>query len=320
MYVVPKSSIPCVAVGIFLVAESAMAEKQVLVVDPRGQAVPSDIVRMAPSPETPLGRTDATGKLVLAKECTAGSILRAEPSAEYVTHGSTCSGHGRSVKIEVTPIAVLANLEGNLEAAQRAGNQAAIAQIAGELAERTNFKDADKAMHYKNVAAVALANTYAPTLHEKTIYIGAEVGHIRWNPDRPIVWADVCDGKTRLLKCSGTDKDGGVIIQYTRKLEGALEQDPTAPPIKMMQTDKNSWLKKYSGQQTSEFLYHSIDSNDSQIGNHPMCPLTELSYDILYVLTARSSAPLRTFKPSSPRIPEIPVSSNYQARKSPVPL
>jgi hypothetical protein len=249
-----------VAVAIFLVAESAMAEKQVLVVDPRGQAVPSDIVRMAPSPETPLGRTDAAGKLVLAKECAAGSVLRAEPSAEYVTHGSTCSGQGLFVKIEVTPIVVLTNLEGNLESAQRAGNQAAIAQIAGELAERTRFKDADKSLHYKNVAAVALANTYAPALHEKTIFTGIEVGQIKWNPEQTIVWADICDSKSKLLKCSGNDKDGGVKIQFTQKLEGAVEQDPAAPPIKTLHTEKNGWLKKYSGQQTSEFLYYSVDS------------------------------------------------------------
>jgi hypothetical protein len=267
MFDVSKWTLVCIAA--VSLTKPSLAEEVVLVVDPKGNAVQSDIVRSAPAPRAPLGRTNAAGRLSLAQKCAAGAVLLAEPPIDFVAHGSTCTGLRGDVKIEVTQRFVIATLESNLQIAQRAGNQAAVAQIAGELSERTKFADPAKGLHYKNVAAVALADTFAPALHEPTT--GALGQHLVWDPAQPQHWKQICEGEQTLIKCH-ENQPQGLELNFTNKFQDALKQDPDAPPPGTHDATTNEWLKKYSGQHKEALLYQTLDPKTLRTWTAPASP------------------------------------------------
>jgi hypothetical protein len=270
MFDVCKWALACICVA--LLTKQSLAEEVVLVVDPKGKSVQSDIVRSEPAPKTPLGRTDATGRLALSHNCVAGYVLLAQPPIDYVAHGSTCTGQRGGVKIEVTQRFVIATLESNLEAAQRAANPAAIAQIAGELSERVQFENSAKALHYKNVSTVALANTFAHALNEPSVTTSGPLAErLVWDPAKPQPWTQICKDQRVLLKCRG-GQPKSVELEYTDKLESALKQDPDAPREDAHGARTNDWLQKYSGQQKEALLYQNLSQQTLRVWTTPASP------------------------------------------------
>src|SRR5580700_4860609 len=143
-------------------ATATPAHTTLLVVDPGGNAVPSDIVQLKPGPQKNLGQTDQTGKFPLPNGCKDGSLFRADPRAQdYWASAKDCDARSATVRIEVTPIAVIIRLKANMDSAVKAGNQAAVAQIAEELSGRARYHDEKEALHFANIATVALSRVYS---------------------------------------------------------------------------------------------------------------------------------------------------------------
>jgi hypothetical protein len=242
----------------------------VFVVDPAGNAVPSEIVQMQPAPVRSLGQTDPNGRLALPRGCRAGALLRADPtSQEYYRNASSCDPSNRTVRIEVTPIAVVALLRFNMNSAVKAHNQAAVAQIAGQLADRTKYQDPRTAVHYENVFTVALARLYSSRFNTAAFWSSKAAQEFTpAEPSTPqAVWASVCKASD-LIACRTDEKTHDILVIPSPKLQAIVSEDPKAPNVGVKtglggrHSNTYDWLKQYSGKDRHVFLIDSVPSKD----------------------------------------------------------
>jgi hypothetical protein len=238
----------------------AHAGTTIIVTDPRGNAVPSDVYRALPVPEQRLGRTNALGRLSLKDTCTPDILFTAHPPDNYYKQGTYCSADGKEVRIEVTPIEVIAQLESNIKAATDAGNQPAVAQIAIEIAYRMKFSDVDKASHYRNLAVVASARTASPHFNSSDFWKTADgVKLITWDSDQGQVnWTAVC-AQSDLVTCKGQDTKTPMVVPSTKfKLEWA-QKAGTVEGVVLLSP---AWLKRYSNKDSSTLIFENLKPED----------------------------------------------------------
>lgn len=251
---------------------TTLAGPLVVVVDVKGHAVQSDIVRSQPSPEERLGRTDPGGRLQLAKNCAPGSVLRADPPPAYYKQGSPCEVKATAVRIEVTPIVVIAQLESNMAAAQKAGNQAAIAQIASELAERSKYQDAEKALHYKNVATVALARVFSPEFNKDRFWSSGTFANLEaWDSNEGVAkWNSVCR-QSDIVRCRPDKRTEGVRVSASEKLLRDIAKKNPKATVDKREGIKNTgdWLKEYSGKDKETLIFHPVDEHSLEAWKIP---------------------------------------------------
>jgi hypothetical protein len=237
----------------------ALAGTTVIVTDTHGVGVQSDVYRAPPAPEERLGQTDAKGRLVLSDNCTPNILYTAHPPDDYTKQGARCSAG--VVRIEVTPLAVMAQLESNFQAAKAAGNQPAIAQIAIEIADRTQYADIVKSTRYRNFAAVASARTASRRFNASPIWGSAEgvkieegglnAGQISWGP--------ICQASD-LLTCTGPDAANEVAVMPSRKLKYVLEYK-TGLGSWDAGTNIAAW-SAYSKKDSSALMYTELKAED----------------------------------------------------------
>jgi hypothetical protein len=248
----------------------------VVVVDPGGQAVQSEIFRMKPSPERHLGRTDPNGRLSLGTTCPTNSYLRADPPPDYDAQGTYCDATTAEVRIEVTPVSVIATLESNFKAARDAGNLAAVAQIASELADRTRFRDPTRANYFRNESMTATARMFSPDLNARVARFndpnqwGAPAGELNLNRysslkeinTNNVHWEAICK-QSDLLRCTDVDSKLGVSIDTSEGLKKVISTK-TAIGIDAKQWSLVSpvWLKGYSLKDSHTLLYTVVGEEE----------------------------------------------------------
>jgi hypothetical protein len=248
-------------VGFLLCACLAQAGTTVLVIDPQKNGVQSDVYREPPAPEERIGKTDVHGRLVLKATCTPNVLFVAHPPDNYYKQGAYCSADGTEVRIEVTPVEVIAQLESNIKAATEAGNQPAVAQIAVEIAYRMKYADPEKSTHYRNAAVVASARTASPKFDASQIWSTTEgMSLAQWDTHRgQVAWASICK-ESDLVTCTGADAANGLTVIPSTKFKMVLahnfgfgEGDAAMSPV---------WLQQYSHKKTFTLMYKDLRPED----------------------------------------------------------
>jgi hypothetical protein len=260
-----------VIVAMMIGASGAIAATQfVVVVDPSGHPVQSEIYRVEPSPEKHLGRTDPQGRLLLEKRCAPTSYLRANPSADYYAQGAYCSADNADVRIEVTPVAVIARLISNMKAARDAGNQAAVAQAAAELDYRSRVRDSASAGYYRNVAIIATATLYSPDFSKKIVMTAHE---FTYDPGSPTPnnyrLLTICT-ESDLITCAQSDSTAPVFVHASPKLKRILSiSEANALDSKGIVTYSNDWLKSYSMMDRKVLVFKDLSKDDFMFWKAP---------------------------------------------------
>lgn len=249
-------SVGLASVGLCLAVRIASAGSEILVVDPKGNPVPSEIFRVDPRPRVHVGLAP-DGHLALSYVCTPDMGFEAVPNGNFGEQKAYCDPAGM-VRIEVTPAYMLAQLKSNLKGALAANNHAAAAQIATELAARVRVENGTEASYYRNLAVAESARVVSPAFNHDSIWeagnVGSEISD-QYSAGT-VSWSELAQS-TDLLTCAPHLRSASCKLVPTPQFQGMLDNTVSHPGGAHV-TISPRWLQNYSHVTTGRLMFDNV--------------------------------------------------------------